>query len=448
MEWAVAKAARAEAEVAAAAHPEIRLFTVERDLGDTSKADVTSTGWRVCSPETVADFSAVAYFFGRALHDSLGVPVGLIHSSWGGTPAEAWMSRSALAEHPDFQARMDTTATGIFRSIDTLHQAQAVFETEERAWQRHVREDDPGFQDGQAIWAAPDVDDGGWATMDLPAMWEAAGLFGFDGAVWFRKEVTVPDVWAGQDFTLRLGRLHDRDSTWVNGVLVGHTRQGGRPRTYAVPSGVVQPGRNVITVRVLDLGEEGGFAGPADAMALAPQDDARKETVSLAGPWRYRPTLDFAAFPEPPRPLSFQSQPTVLYNAMIAPLTPYAIRGVIWYQGESNRRRAEQYRTLFPALIRDWRAQWKREDLPFLFVQLAGFQAKQRDPVEPSPWAELREAQAMALRLPHTGMAAAVDIGEAGGYSSARQARGRAAARARGTPRRLRARPRPRRPHL
>ena len=249
--------------------------------------------------------------------------------------------------------------------------------------------------------------------MALPARWEATGLPGFDGAVWFRKEVAVPDVWAGRDLTLRLGRIDHRDSTWVNGVLVGHTRQRGRPRVYAVPGDLVRSGRNVITVRVLDLGAEGGFSGPADAMRIAPQESTGDGAVSLAGPWHYRSGLDFATFPLPPRPPSFHTQPSVLFNAMIAPLTPYAIGGVVWYQGESNRGRPEQYRTLFPALIRGWRAAWGRDDLPFLFVQLAGFQARQQRPVEASPWAELREAQAMALRLPHTGMAVAADLGDA-----------------------------------
>lgn len=408
MEWRLEETDQGEAAIAAADRPQMRLFTVEHDVSATPKADVeAASGWEAASPETARSFSAVAYHFGRMLQDSLGVPVGLISTSWGGTRAEAWTSREGLQDLPAFRSQieqLETEAGGdVSTSFDSLYaRMNAAYEAEIRAL-------DAGYTDSTS-WADTSVTASGWATMRLPAAWEAAGLDGLDGVVWFRKEITLPTDWASEDLTLHLGLIDDADSTWVNGQVVGSTRGWQNRRAYTVPASATQPGRNVIAVRVLDTGGEGGLRGEPDSLRLERESGAR---LPLEGPWAYQVGLDLRVQDVPPSPPRPQDFPTVLYNAMVHPLIPYGIRGVIWYQGESNAGRAYQYRTLFAEMIRDWRAQWGQGDVPFLFVQLANFMEPQTDPNEASAWAELREAQAMALDLPNTGMAVTIDIGEA-----------------------------------
>jgi sialate O-acetylesterase len=243
--------------------------------------------------------------------------------------------------------------------------------------------------------------------MSVPTLWEGAGLTDYDGIVWFRKEVMIPQAEAGKEMTLHLGMIDDADSTWFNGIPVGATNSYTTLRKYTIPGNLVKAGRNVITVRVVDTGGGGGMYGEAKDMKLT----SANTTLSLAGNWQYQTALDITDMPKQPKVVYNQNSPAVLYNAMIAPLVPYAIKGAIWYQGESNAGRAYQYRTLFPAMIKDWRAQWK-QDFPFLFVQLANFMKPSEEPAE-SAWAELREAQSMTLSLPKTGMAVIIDVGEA-----------------------------------
>jgi sialate O-acetylesterase len=231
----------------------------------------------------------------------------------------------------------------------------------------------------------------------------------------------LPQSWAGKDLVLNLPPVDDYDTTYFNGTRVGGIGKETpnsyeKPRRYSVPGGLVHGGRNVIAVRVFDAAGNGGFAG-AGQMSLAPAGEKKGDLISLEGAWDYK--VEAAFEPKHPdwgsRPLApgpnNQNSPSVLYNAMLAPLTPYAIRGAIWYQGESNAGRAYQYRTLFPRMIRDWRRAWSEGDFPFYFVQLANWQPRKADPGE-SEWAELREAQSMTLRELHTGMAVIIDIGD------------------------------------
>jgi xylan 1,4-beta-xylosidase len=359
----------------------------------------------------------VAYFFGQEVHRALGGKVGLVHSSWGGTPAEAWTSRSALEKEPSLRP--------LVADFDlALNDAEArkTFAARLEAWEAanyHRDVSNDGLAKG---WAAPETDTSGWKRMDLPQQWERAGL-PIDGAVWFRRAVEIPAAWAGRDLRLSLGALDDFDTTYFAGEEIGRTGKEtpgywSVPRQYTVPRRLVRAGRALLAVRVFDHHGGGGFSGVAPDLWIAPADSTGAK-VPLAGPWEYQverglppSTPDFATQPRYPSPDNANS-PTVLYGAMIAPLTPLAIRGALWYQGESNADAAFQYRALFPVMIRDWRRAWGRGDFPFLFVQLANYMARSAEPGE-SAWAELREAQAMTLALPKTGMAVAIDIGEAG----------------------------------
>jgi sialate O-acetylesterase len=412
MEWPLVNTTDGAETVAHANNSEIRLFTVEKHTAASPLADLEGH-WVVTTPEEAARFSAVGYFFGRELYQHLKVPIGLIHSSWGGTPAEAWTSNEALLSSPELKPILDRYES----SLKALPQTKAAYAQALAQWEEKNLYSDAENK-GEALgYADPASSTSSWEKMELPKQIETAGLL-IDGAIWFRKVVELPASWSGKDLVLNLPSIDDYDITYFNGTKIGST---GRetpnsymvPRKYAVPGSLVRPGRNLIAVRVFDSAGEGGFSR-AGSFSISPAGAG--EPISLRGTWDYK--VELALEPKHPdwatRPdavgASNQNNPSVLYNAMIAPLVPFAIRGVIWYQGESNAGRAYQYRTLFPIMIRNWKSAWGR-DFPFYFVQLANWRARRSQPDE-SDWAELREAQAMTLREPQTGMAVTIDIGD------------------------------------
>lgn len=414
MEWPLANTIASAETMAQANYPEIRMFRVEHQTSAEPLADLEGH-WVVTTPDEVAHFSAVGYFFGRELYQRLKVPIGLINSSWGGTPAEAWTSHDALVASPELKPILDRYAS----SLNIAPQAKEAYARALDEWEQKNLYIDTGNK-GEALgYADPATSTADWSKMDLPQQFETAGML-IDGAVWFRRVLELPESWAGKDLVLNLTPIDDQDVTYFNGKKVGSI---GRetpnsymvPRKYVVPGTLVHGGRNVIAVRVFDSAGEGGFSR-GGAMSIAPKGAAESDVISLRGAWEYK--VELALEPKHPdwgsRPeavgVSNQNNPSVLYNAMIAPLIPFAIRGAIWYQGESNAGRAYQYRTLFPIMIRNWRSAWGH-DFPFYFVQLANWHANKAEPDE-SDWAELREAQTMTLREPHTGMAVTIDIGD------------------------------------
>jgi len=384
-----------EAEVASANFPQIRHFGTAQTIA-LEPQDSVGGEWLVCSPETAPQFTAVGFFFGRALHQARGVPIGLIHSSWGGTPAEAWTSRDGIGRLPEMAedvARLDKTRK------DPVA-AAADFKRELDRW---FEANDPGSI-VQSPWSAAKVDTQDWSTMNLPAFWEAAGLPDFNGVVWFRREFDIPGDWTGKELELHLGAIDDMDSTWINGQFVGSDKRWNAPRVYKLPAGKLKSGRNSIAIRVLDTGGGGGIWG-GDTMRLVRTDDPT-QSISLDGEWHYKASLTLHNAPPPPVDPSISSgAPTVLYNGMIAPLLPYAIRGVIWYQGEANAGQSHFYRKLFPNMVEDWRRAWNEGDFPFLYVQIAPFN-------EMPP--EIREAQRISLaKIPNSAMAVTIDVGDA-----------------------------------
>jgi sialate O-acetylesterase len=411
MEWPLANTIGATETLAHANYPEIRMFRVEHHTSAEPLTDLEGH-WIVTTPDEAAHFTAVGYFFGRDLYERLKVPIGLINSSWGGTPAEAWTSHDALVSSPELKPILDRYES----SLNMLPQAKEAYAQALARWEEKNLYIDAGNK-GEALgYADPATSTADWSKMDLPQQFETAGLL-IDGAVWFRRVLELPESWAGKDLVLNLTPIDDQDITYFNGKKVGSI---GRetpnsymvPRKYVVPGSLVHGGRNVIAVRVFDSAGEGGFSR-GGAMSIGPNEG---EVISLRGAWDYK--VELALEPKHPdwgsRPeavgVSNQNNPSVLYNAMIAPLVPFAIRGAIWYQGESNAGRAYQYRTLFPIMIRNWRSAWGH-DFPFYFVQLANWHANKAEPDE-SDWAELREAQTMTLREPQTGMAVTIDIGD------------------------------------
>ncbi|MFD2744061.1 MULTISPECIES: sialate O-acetylesterase [Sphingobacterium] len=389
-------------EIANADFPDIRFLQVKQRTSDFPLYDATveNNGWVAVSPETIDAFSATAYFFAREIYSKTGIPIGLIHTSWGGTVAEAWTSREALTEIPDFHSALQRLG-----NVESKH----IFEQEMAIWNQLLMQNDQGRPNGTLGWLAPEVNDGDWPKMQLPNMWDTEILPGFDGIVYFRKKIQLPMHWIGQKIELHLGMIDDDDMTYWNGSLVGETQGYNQNRIYKIPASHVQTQEVSIAVRVFDGGGGGGIYGnPEELYVLGPN----KERISLASEWKYNIGLDLSKLPPMPSPNEGPNRATVLYNAMIHPFIPFNIRGVIWYQGESNVERANQYRTLFPAMINDWRKKWKLGEFPFYYVQLANYMKRESETRE-SAWAELRDAQKDALALPNTDMAVIADIGDA-----------------------------------
>jgi len=389
-------------EIAAANYPDIRIIQAEHADSATEQTDlkVQNGGWQVCSPATIPEFSATAYFFARKIYKEKHIPIGLIHSSWGGTIIEAWTSAGALKTIHDFDAQL-----AAMTSDENKEALLAKYNADIKVWLALLEKSDKGMKGGNPIWAATDFNDAAWKTMKLPSYMEFNGLPDTDGAVWFRRTITLPENFDTKNVTLNC-LVDDDDKVWVNGIFIGGTSGFNVPRSYTIPANVLKKGANVITIRVYDnTGGGGVYGSPSDFTLKSGQ-----AIFELAGDWKYAVGINTKDLPAQPVYPQGQYRPSAIYNAMIHPLLKLPIAGVIWYQGESNAERAEQYQTLFPLLINDWRAKFGIKDLPFYYVQLANYKVARAEPVA-SDWAELREAQTKALVLPNTGMIVATDIG-------------------------------------
>lgn len=392
-----------DAEAAAATHPQIRLLRVPEKVA-YDQGGLPAGDWQVCSPATVSaggngGFSAVAYLFGLRLHTELGVPIGLIQDCIGGSPAESWMSREALQRFPEF-------AKGLEEITRLKNRGGPAYGNYIMHW---YDEFDRGAQG--ATWAAEAFDDTTWKQVPVPGQWHELGAGDGPAVYWFRRELTLPDPLPAGPAKIRLGVVEKMDSTYLNGQWIGASSWVENPRVYPVADGILRPGRNLVAVRVCKLQPNGGFQSPAAALVLELGDG---RTIPLAGPWKGALSVD--ARPPHSLPLGYENyptMPTVLYQGMLAPLAPLALRGVVWYQGEANFTRAYQYRSLLPALIADWRALFRQADLPFYIVSLPAFLPRRTTPGDDG-WAELREAQALTVRtVPHTALAVTVDTGDA-----------------------------------
>lgn len=389
-----------DAEIASANHTGIRLLTIPQKAAFIPQ-ETFAADWKPCSPHALREggwggFSATAYFFGKKLHQELGIPIGLIHSSWGGTVAEAWTSTPALKDFPEFKPQLDEAAT-----IAASSAADPDVEYLD-AW---FRQHDPGTNKG---WFKTGADASGWREVSLPGSWADCGIPGFEGVVWAQHHIELPAAWAGKPLVVCVGEISDNDTTWLNGNVIGRTNQFGVPRRYRAEAGMAKPGTNTITLRVTNAGG-GGIHADKHPLCIHPEGD-ESAAMSLAGEWRLQETAKLA---DTGRPMvGNPNVPGVLYNGMIAPLVPASLTGIIWYQGEANASHAHQYRKLLPALIEDWRSRFQRDDLAFHIVSLANYE-KAHDSPRDHPWAELREAQAMtAKNVPHCGLAVAIDIGD------------------------------------
>jgi len=397
MEWTVRAAKNGEAEIKDSNYPQIRHFTVQKEVSAKPEEEVKGGDWKAATPENVGDFTAVGFFFARELYNELKVPIGLVHTSWGGTHSETWTSKQAFEQSDEFK--------DMIAKMPTLNFDELTRKKTEEIIQRlkGINVTLPVGNEA-AAWKEPTFDDSGWPAIKVPQLWENA-LGDMDGTFWFRKSFLLTAEEAEKGAILELSMIDDRDETYVNGVQVGSTNSYNMKRSYTIPASVLKEGKNVIAVKVIDTGGGGGIYGEDKDVRVVTRSG---KEIPLAGNWNFRIESIVSAAAVGPN-----SYPTLLFNAMLNPILNFSIRGALWYQGESNAGRAYQYRKAFPLMIQDWRTHFKQGDFPFYFVQLASFNAANGNSKLGSTWAELREAQTMALSLPSTGMAVTTDIGEA-----------------------------------
>jgi sialate O-acetylesterase len=380
-------------------YSQIRKFCVPLEYEFHQPVDELKGGvWEALSPDTAGEFSAIGYFLAKELYHRYRIPIGLIHASWGGTPAQAWMSEDSLMKFGRFQELLSLCKDDTYVNDSITRDQQNAAD-----WNRMLDIKDNGLLDEKTLWYLPECDDTAWNGIEVPFNFQGTELETLRGSVWFRREFFLSEELAGKEAKLSLGTIIDADTTYLNGVLVGNTPYKYPPRRYQIPEGVLKAGRNVLAVRVVVSLGCGAFITDMPYFI-----QIGKEKISLTGIWKYRTGATTTAL-EPQQ--FFHNKPTGLYNAMIYPLRKYSIRGVLWYQGESNDPYPYDYKELFEAVIKDWRSLWKLGDFPFYYVQIANFCPwKQESKV--SSWARLRDEQRQAMEIPATGMVVTCDIGE------------------------------------
>jgi len=382
-------------EEAGANNDNIRQFLVPDVYNFKEKQkDVNAGDWKSVSPATIADFSGVAYFFAKAIYKEHHIPIGLINAALGGSPAQAWISEAGLKQFPDYYNDLQS-----FKDDKLIAKIEESNKQMNSAWYTQLNSSDEGLKQG---FKTANYNDSDWDTMNIPGYWADAKVGNKNGVVWFRKTIDVPAAMAGKPAKLILGRIVDADSVFVNDVFVGTTSYQYPPRKYQLNSSVLKQGKNTIVVRVINNSGRGGFVLDKDYKLTAGND-----TIDVAGIWKYKLGTAMQATQAQ---VTVRWKPAGLYNGMIAPLQNYAIKGVLWYQGESNTAKPGEYFNLMNTLITDWRAGWK-ENLPFIYVQLPGFMEEKANPAD-SNWAVLREQQSMLLGVKNTAMAVAIDLGE------------------------------------
>jgi sialate O-acetylesterase len=387
-------------DIAKANYPDIRQFLIPTATNLQQPSENAAQGkWKSATGKDLSRFSVVAFFFARQLYEKYRVPIGIINASVGGTPIEAWTSEEGLKEFPELTNTIQKNKDTAFVN-ETMRSAQLASRANAAK-----KMNDQGLT-SLPKWYDPEYIPTHWHTLNIPGYWEDQGIKDLDGVVWYRKEIEVPASMTGVPAKVELGRIVDADFLYVNGKLVGNTTYLYPQRRYQLAAGVLKPGKNIFVIRVMNNGGKGGFV-PDKPYQLT----ANGQAIDLKGYWQYKVGEVYNTSGNSGAQFSAQNQPASLYNGMVAPAIQYSVKGFLWYQGESNTGKAEEYKKLLPALIGDWRKNWSQGDLPFLFVQLPNFMDVNYLPSE-SQWAMLREAQLQTLRVKNTAMAVAIDLGE------------------------------------
>ncbi|NPA08358.1 MAG: sialate O-acetylesterase [Chlorobi bacterium] len=384
-------------EIKSANNQNIRFFTVPQKYNFKSpQTELDGGKWEATNPQTILNFSGVAYFFAKDVSEKNKVPVGIIHASLGGSPIQAWMDENSLKKYPEY---LDEAKK--WQNDDLIKSTESSEQALSKAWYTELDQSDIGLNQH---WEKFDLNDSDWKTMKIPGSWEDTEG-SFEGSVWFRKEIILTKNQAGKAAFLNLGRIKDADVTYINGTKVGNVTYEYPPRWYDVPAGILKEGKNVIAVRVSNGSGKGQF------IADKPYDlEIDGQKIDLKSEWKYKIGAKMAKMA--PGTTFIRWKPTGLYNAMINPLINYNITGAIWYQGESNTGKPKEYSDLLTTMITDWRNKFNNKEMPFITVQLANFMESKAQPIE-SNWAELRDQQRkVSLQVPNAGLAVIIDIGE------------------------------------
>lgn len=387
------------ADIIGANYPEIRQYWVPTATSLAGpKENLPHSSWKSANPRDINEFSVVAYFFAKQLFTRYGIPIGIINSSVGGTSIEAWTSEEGLKN-------IDELTAMIARNKDTAY-VNGINRKALASQIKKVRDGDKGLT-AEVKWYEMRYLPKGWRNINIPGYWEDQGIRDLNGVVWYRREFDIPAAMVGMAARIHLGRIVDADRLYINGQQVGSTGYQYPQRRYALAPGILKAGKNVFVIRVENTAGKGGFV-PDKPYFL----EAGNHMVDLKGDWQYKVGEAYMPVARTgSNGISEQGQPTALYNAMIAPFSNYALKGVLWYQGESNVGNADAYKKLLPAMIKDWRTHFNKPDLPFFYVQLPNFGDMCYQPVESSQ-AIIREAALQTLKVPHTGMAVTIDLGE------------------------------------
>lgn len=391
MGWPIEKSENGIEDLQNANFEKIKLLNVRRSMSSNPEEDIhPKNKWKTSTTKNAKGFSAAAYYFGKALYERYNVPIGLIHSSWGGSNIEAWMDLKDLDQNDPATQQMEK-----FKTIE-LNELLKLYKIDEKEYHKYLDSVDIGTKE---TWQLLKTDYSDWKTLKLPKTWEKTQLKQRFGIVWVTKTIQLSKAEIEEKATLSLGRIDNEDITYINGIKVGGLVKNDIDRIYRIPNKVLKVGKNRIVIRVKNPMDTGGFRSSAKDVFLK----IGEKKISLANQWNYK-----VATPNvktPPSRVHPKYLPSSLYNAMTNPFFRYNIKGVIWYQGETNMSRADEYADLFPKMITDWREKWKK-DLPFLFVQLPNLANKN------NRLPKFREAQKKALTLDNVGMVTAIDIGD------------------------------------
>ena len=388
-------------EVSTANYSEIRNFFIPTITNlEKPQNNLPKSKWKSAVKEDILDFGAITYFFAKDLYEKYHVPIGIINASVGGTPIESWISEEGFK---DFSTELETIQ--INKNIEYTKQ----FTTRPTTTNTTSKIEDKGLS-GKIKWYEENYEPKGWTNFYIPGYWEDQGVKNLNGVVWFRKEIDIPKSMVGEDVKIFMGTIVDADEVYFNGTKIGNITYKYPPRRYTISKDLVKIGKNIITIRVTNYGGKGGFVSDKNYSLVA-----KEKTIDLKGTWQYKVGEVFKPTNNSNKSsynqFWSQNQPTSLYNAMVAPIINQKIKGILWYQGESNVWNPKPYYKYLPALIKDYRNKFNQGDLPFLYVQLANFQDVDYSPTE-SNWAELRDAQLSALTVPNTAMTVTTDLGE------------------------------------
>jgi sialate O-acetylesterase len=387
-----------ENEIASSENKFIRNFEVPREYEfNVQRTDFSGGSWASANPTTVTKFSAAGYFFAKELYAKYKIPIGMINSSYGGTPIHAWLSEEALKPFP-----------ASYNEIASLKNPEFVKSIEnkdielEKNWDSSLLKNDEGIAT-KGNWASNSTNTQDWQEVKIPGLWNGTLLDKVSGVVWYKKEIEVSKKIASNESMLKLGTMMGADSTYVNGKFVGFIKDQWSARKYQIPANTLQEGKNTITIRLVKKRGNGGFVEGSQY-----ELSSKEETINLSGTWKYKIGFKQDALPNA---VNLRWKPTSLHNSMIQPLKNFAVKGALWYQGEGNAGKPKEYAQLLPALIGELRTVFNNPNMPFLYVQLPNY-LKPTDLPSESNWALLRESQLKTLAVPYTGMATTIDVGQ------------------------------------